>query len=136
MIQVVAKSQAEVKEIVKQIPNHQAFDPFLSSTPEMWVGYDGEDRLVCVWGLIPPTLMSDRAYLWLYTTEALQGNEFSFIRHSQRWLEEALKEWPVIFGHTDMTATQSIRWIKLCGGVYGEPEGGLVPFVIRRKSRG
>lgn len=106
-----------------------------SSTSAVWQGYvDG--ALVCVWGLMPPTLLSDRAYLWLWTCEKLKGHEFTFIRHSQIAVEEMLKLYPFVYGHTDVTQKRSIRWLQWLGAEFGPPCGGYAQFWIRAKDAG
>ena len=84
-------SKAEIQQLisasedVKLSKDEQAnFDACLFLTSSLYVGLiDG--RLVCIWGLIPPTLLSDQAYLWLHTTDAVQGHEFLFVRRSPSW---------------------------------------------------
>ena len=101
----------------------------------MWTGYiDGD--LVCIWGLIPPSLLSEQAYLWLYTTEELKGHEFLFIRRSQLAVEAMLEQWPTIVGHAVVDNTRAIKWLKWLGATFGEPQGKLIPFIIRRKANG
>lgn len=98
----------------------------------LWAGFvDG--KFVCTWGLIPPTLMSDRAYLWLHVTPALIGNEFAFVRHSQVVIEEMLKDYPIIKGHTFALNISAIRWLRWLGAKFGEPEDGVREFTILRK---
>lgn len=131
MIQVRRMSKVE---LAKTVPAEEVPDNFIHATPHLWCGFVGED-VVAVWGLVPPTLLSDVAYLWVHTNEKLSGNEFVFIRTSQRWMEEILEEYPTIVGHARVDMPQSIRWIRLCGGVFGESLGkDLIPFSIRRKS--
>lgn len=102
----------------------------LHNSSMVWVGFDG-DKLLGFWGLISPTLISQRAYLWLYTTPALQSHEFIFIRHSQRAVAEMLKEYPIIIGHGMVGADKSLRWLEWLGAKFGAPEGQLLPFEIR-----
>jgi len=90
-------------------------------------------HLICLWGLIPPTLCSDRAYLWLYTTEAAQEHEFILVRRSQIEVQEMLEEYPLIVGHCEISETRSIRWLRWLGAKFGDHEGTLVPFMIERK---
>ena len=98
----------------------------------LWAGFvDGE--FVCTWGLIPPTILSDRAYLWLHCTPALEGNEFAFVRHSQVVIEEMLKDYPIIQGHTFADNTRAIRWLRWLGAKFGEPEEGVRSFTILKK---
>lgn len=56
----------------------------------IWIGLI-DDHLACIWGLIPPTLMSNQAYLWLYTTDVIKEHQFILVRHSQLVMEEILK---------------------------------------------
>lgn len=102
------------------------------ATRDYWIGMK-DDELVCVWGLIPPTLLSSRAYLWLYTTPALEGNEFVFVRHSQRAVQEMLRQYPIIRGHATIGAERSLRWLRWLGARFFEPDKGLLPFEIRKR---
>ena len=108
------------------------FDRYLLATSSVWVGMV-DSKLVCTWGLIPPTMMSDIAYLWLYTTENVKSHEFLFIRHSQRMVEKMLEEYPILTGHTTCGWDQTIRWLRWLGAEFGDPQGKLLPFVIRKK---
>jgi len=89
-------------------------------------------RLCCAWGLIPPTLLSDTAYLWLFSTPAIDEHKFLFVRTSQRVIEEMLQEWPVINGFCDHRNLRSIRWLKLLGARFGDVGPTHVSFEIRK----
>jgi hypothetical protein len=99
----------------------------------LWEGrIDG--KTACVWGLVPPTLLSDAAYLWMHVDEdVVQENQFVFVRHSQRVVEEMLTQFPSIVGHCAIGRERSIRWLKWLGAEFGHPEGTMLPFQIRRK---
>ena len=120
-------------ECVKLSENDKKiFDRCLMLTSSLWVGLV-EGKLICTWGLIPPTLMSDQAYLWLYTTPALKEHQFIFVRKSQIALEGMLKEYPLITGHASAENTQAIRWLKWLGATFSDPVGKFLPFTIRKK---
>ena len=98
----------------------------------LWIGtVDGE--LACMWGVVPPTLMSSQAYLWLHTTPLVQEHQFAFVRHSQRAIEELLKEYELILGDCLVGADQSIRWLKWLGAQFLDPVGMKIPFFIKKK---
>lgn len=101
----------------------------LVSTSKLWVGF-ADGKLVCMWGVIAPTLLSERAYLWLHTTEAVHDHEFVFVRGSQRAVEKLRTQFVTIEGHVRVGADRSIRWLKWLGAKLGEPEGKMIPFVI------
>lgn len=95
-----------------------------------------DNKFAAMWGVIPPTISSNQAYIWVYTTEAIIGHEFLFIRHSQRMVEDLLKTYETIVGITQVGEDRSMRWLRLLGAEYGEPENGHIPFVIRRRANG
>ena len=102
----------------------------LSQSTRVWVGMD-DGKVAAFWGIMLPTLISDRAYLWLYTTPALDNHKFVFVRQSQVWIKETLKEFPLIVGHALVGEDKSIRWLKWLGAKFLHPEGRLIPFEIR-----
>lgn len=100
---------------------------------EVWTGYV-EGKLVCCWGLIPPTLLSNQAYLWMHSTPAIRDHQFLLVRHSQRIIEKMLEQYERIVGDCLRDAEDSIRWLKWLGAEFdGANDGGHCSFVIRRK---
>jgi hypothetical protein len=99
----------------------------------MWAGFIN-DKLACIWGLIPPSLMSNQAYLWLYTTDVIKEHQFILVRHSQLVMEEMLKRYKSVCGHVVLGRgdSKAVRWLKWLGAKFGEPEGSGVPFRITR----
>lgn len=102
---------------------------------ETWTGYV-DDRLICCWGLIPPTILSNQAYLWMHSTPEVTKHSFLIVRHSQLVIEEMLQKYPRIVGDCRVGADHSIRWLKWLGASFGESNGEFIPFVIGRKSNG
>lgn len=106
----------------------------IRNSTRIWAGLVGPD-LVAMWGLIPPTLMSDTAYLWLITTAHLRQHQFVFIRHSQRAVEAMLAEYPEIVGHTLIENRRAQQWLRWLGAKFGDPINNTVyPFTISRHS--
>lgn len=102
----------------------------MSTSSRVWVGYDGE-KILAYWGVQPPSLLSDRAYLWLQTTEHLREHVFVFIRYSQRAVASMLQEYSILYGHTVVSNTHAIRWLRWLGAEFGPEYRGCVPFEIR-----
>lgn len=107
----------------------KTLDACLGFATHLWVG-SINGKLTCAWGLVPPSLLSDEAYLWLYSTPAIEDHKFLFVRYSQRVVEEMLKIYPQIVGVTAIGARDSIRWLKWLGAKFDEPRGSHLPFVI------
>lgn len=104
----------------------------IMNSSRTWAGLV-DNKLVAMWGLIPPTLMSDTAYLWLVTTKHLRGHQFLFIRHSQRAVEAMLEDYEEIVGHTLIENRPAQQWLRWLGAKFGDPIHGVVyPFTIRR----
>lgn len=92
-----------------------------------------EGQYACCWGLVPPSLMSDKAYLWLQTTPLAEENKFLFVRHSQRCIEVMLEEYGELVGFCRPDNAAAIRWIEWLGGDFVRPFGTRADFVIRRR---
>jgi hypothetical protein len=102
----------------------------LAYSTKVWLGM-ADDKVLGFWGVVLPSLLSDRAYFWLHVTPAMEEHQFVFIRHSQMAIKEMLREYPLIIGHTIKGSTKSIRWLKWLGAEFLPPEDKLIPFEIR-----
>lgn len=101
----------------------------------VWVGRV-EREIVCAFGVIPPCILSTKAYLWSVTTDKVDEHKFLFVRHSQRMIEKIHREFPIIIGHANPEDKRSIRWLTWLGAVFGMPTDKGVPFTIERKDHG
>jgi len=103
----------------------------LGNSSHVWVGIE-DGKILATWGVIPPTLLSDRAYLWMFHTSHLQKHVFIFVRHSQRMVQEALSLYPILVGHAVIDNDRAIRWLRWLGAEFGDPiQGKILPFEIR-----
>ncbi len=93
-----------------------------------------DDIISCIWGLIPPSFISTKAYLWLLTTDQTSAHQFHLVRHSQLEIARLLDYYDIIIGHCSTKQPKSIRWLKWLGAEFNDPdELGRLPFQIRRK---
>jgi hypothetical protein len=105
----------------------------------IWMGLV-DNKMACIWGVTLASLLSNRAYIWLWTSDLVKGFPFVFVRRAQIEIRELLKEHDEVYGvvnsHLPGT-TNSIRWLKLLGAKFGSPkENGLIPFWIRKAQDG
>lgn len=141
MISIKTVSNVTLSEIfkrspVKHIENGEAMlRKCVVRSVDVRYGYVHAE-CVCVWGLIPPTLLSASAHLWLLTTDAVENHKFLFVRHSQRWIEQALRTYPTITGEWIPGNERSKRWLQWLGAEFGDFNGKCVPFMIRKKPNG
>lgn len=103
-----------------------------SLSSEVWTGYV-EGKLICCWGLIPPTMLSNQAYLWMHSTPAIRDHQFLLVRHSQRIIEQMLQRYERIIGDCLVDAEDSMRWLKWLGAEFSPSHGPHRSFIIRRK---
>lgn len=110
---------------------------YLKASAFAWTGLINKE-IACVWGLVPPTILSDSAYLWLLTTPVVDEHRFTFVRHSQMVIEGLFEQFPIITGHVLADHTRSKRWLKWLGVKFmpAVGEGRLIPFELRRAARG
>src|SRR5215469_12136144 len=136
-VSVIRSRDCDVKDVlsrssVADVPNaEQILQRWLRTSEEVWFGMHDE-RVACVWGLAPPTAISNRAYLWLLTTDLVEQHKFIFIRHSQIAVEGALKRYEMIIGHVAVGNQSARKWLRWLGASIAPPENGMSPFVIKR----
>jgi hypothetical protein len=108
-----------------------------SRSEQRWAGLvDG--TIACLWGLIPPSLLSDQAYLWLMHTPLVENHKFRFIRHSQIQMKKMLELYPNIVGDCLISNRTGKKWLEWLGAKFTDPPDreGLVPFHIRAEANG
>lgn len=102
---------------------------YMTMSDRTYVGLvDGE--IVCVWGVMRQSLMSDRGYLWMITAAAAEEHKFLIIRYSQRIIENLLKRYRVLIGECAVGNSQARKWMRLLGAEFSPPEGQTIPFQI------
>lgn len=115
--------------------NAEILDFCQTMSGELWNGFI-DDEYICTWGLVPPTVFSTQAYIWMYATPAVRNHQFLFIRRSQIVIEGLLERYESLIGHCFIESHSSRKWLRFLGAEFGEPNGNIVPFTIRRRSRG
>lgn len=106
---------------------------YMTMSDRTYVGLvDGE--IVCVWGVMRQTMLSDRGYLWLITTDVAEAHKFLIIRYSQRLIEVLLQRYTILCGECLVSDQRARKWMRLLGATFSQPEGKTIPFQIVRKN--
>jgi hypothetical protein len=126
------RDQECLADISMSNPDKLVMDDWMKKSQLVYCG-KVDDGIVCLWGLMLVSLLSDQAYLWLYTTELVAKHQFLFVRHSQRIMERLLEQFSIIFGHVDPRAERSMRWLKWLGAEFIGADRGMVKFRIGKK---
>ena len=96
---------------------------------EIIVGmYDSEPG--CYIGLAPPTLLSEKAYIWLIVTEVGAAHPRLLARYSHGIIETALLKYSTLTGHC--FTESAAKWLLWLGAEFV----GVHEFEIRRKTNG
>lgn len=100
----------------------------------VWTGrIDG--RVVCMWGIQRPSLISREAYMWFVSTAEIDEHPFMVARKSKLFIDEVLArgEFEYICGVVDAEFKRSVRWLKWLGFTVlpTRPDGFRV-FEMRR----
>src|SRR6516162_542832 len=80
-VAIIAKKDCDVKDIISRSPVRALPDAekilrkWLRTSDDVWVGMH-DDQVACVWGLSSPTTISNKAYLWLLTTDLVDKHKF------------------------------------------------------------
>lgn len=134
---VAGDRDCDVKDLIRRSPVAGIYDAevllkrWLKTSEEVWFGmHDGQ--IACVYGLNPPSVISNRAYLWLFTTDIIDEHKFLFIRNSQIVVKKALERYPTIVGHVTEKNYAARKWLKWLGAEIDQPTDGYSNFVIRR----
>ncbi len=106
-----------------------ALTGYMTMSDKCYVGVI-DDLIVCVWGVMRQSLLSDRGYLWLITTEAAEEHKFLLIRYSQRIIENLLKRYRVLTGECAISDSRARKWMRFLGAEFSQPEGKTIPFQI------
>jgi len=137
-VEIVARRDCDVHDIIRRSPvanvknAEQLLRRWLRTSEEVYLGMH-DNEVACVWGLAPPSTISNRAYLWLLTTDLVEQHKFIFIRHSQIAVEGALKRYEMIIGHVAVGNQSARKWLRWLGASIAPPENGMSPFVIKRR---
>jgi hypothetical protein len=109
----------------------EMFD-YCQTLGQVYTGFvDGE--FVCCWGLIPPSFLSNQAYLWMWAPEPMR-HQFTFIRQSQIHIQKMLERYDTIVGQCVVTNRSAQRWLKWLGAEFEYPHGNLISFTIRKNN--
>ena len=83
---------------------------FAERSDPLFVGMYG-NQVICFVGFIPASLLSDAAYIWMYSTPAVTDHKVMVGRFGRRLIEAARERYPCICGH----CSDSRQWLESLG---------------------
>jgi hypothetical protein len=112
-------------------PELEALDFAIKLSPEKWGAWNDRGEWIIAWGIVPQSLLSDRAYLWsLGNVGVLCRHKRDLLRISRRVVGDFLTRYSVLFG----TSRRTTCFLDHLGAVWGETDSaGFTQFEIRRR---
>jgi len=80
-------------------------------------------------GFVPPTALSDSAYVWVHTTDEANQHRLAVARLARRWMVVFHSRYPTLFGHCSGLPS-SMAWLGSLGAKFGPADHGLIQFTI------
>ncbi len=79
-------------------------------------------RPIAIFGLVPETLVGEKASIWLLATNDLTKIQMRFLRHCKYFIDMMLDYFPYLYNHVDDRNIKSINWLRYCGAHIEEPK--------------
>lgn len=100
-------------------------------------GY-ADDRLIAIWGIAAPTLLSSNGCPWLVATDAIMDKDVrrAFLRHSLREYGLLVEGYSHLANFVHRNNAAAIRWLKWLGFDFPSPVAQNIngePFLYFKK---
>lgn len=79
-------------------------------------------EVACMFGIVTPTLVSEEAYPWFFSTDLVDRYARQFARTCKELLPELLSRHPRLTGMVDARYALSVRWLEWLGATFDEPQ--------------
>lgn len=93
-------------------------ESYARSTVRFTLEKDG--KAIAMFGLIPTTILGDKAGVWLLGTEDVSTVKKSFCRYSRKVIKYFISQYPILFAQVDGRYEKTHRWLAWLGAVKGK----------------
>ena len=93
-------------------------DGYMESTICLTVEY--KERPIAMFGIVPHTLLSSKASVWLLASPDLMKIKGAFLKNSRKFIKYFLSYYRLLENFVDMQNMDSRRWLKWCGAEFGQ----------------
>lgn len=129
------EDRREMAAFIKDIKQEVMASIFESD--ECWAAFTKEGRnVIAVWGICKQQGVKGRL-IWCLGTYRVNDYWLQFAKVSRKILREWAKRYKRLYNNVGAFNTESIRWLKWCGAVFGEKflangKEYFLPFEIKR----
>jgi hypothetical protein len=103
----------------------------ITRSTAIWLGLaDGVEA--CAIGVIPLTIFSEKAYLWMIHTRLCEAHPLRFVRWSKRVLDEVLAAYPNLYGLCHPDNLSGRAWLEWLGARFSGVHNGHHTFEIKQ----
>lgn len=95
-------------------------------------------KVVCIFGISKPSVISDKASPWLLASDLLPRVAITFLRLNKVYMDEVKKRYKFLENYVDCRNVEAIKWLKWLGfkmsmpHPYGPDELLFSRFELRR----
>ena len=114
-----AEDRAEV-EATGDDPKSALLHSIERST-EAWTAF-ADGRVICMFGIAPPTILSDMAVPWLLTAEEMPKHKRIFLSRSRQVVEDWRQQYTLMVNYVDARYAKALRWLEWLGFSMGPDE--------------
>lgn len=93
-------------------------ESFAASTIRLTLEKDG--HAIAMFGLVPDTIIGDKAAVWLLGTEGIATVKKSFCSFSQKVIKYFIGQYPILYAQVDGRYKKTHRWLEWLGAKKGE----------------
>lgn len=87
-----------------------------------WTGITLEREPVCIFGVVPVSLLTGQGSPWMLSTEKVFRFPGALVRETSRYLERMLGVYPHLENYVDARNVRSVRWLTRVGFTVHPPQ--------------
>lgn len=76
------------------------------------------EKIICIFGIVPVSLIGNRATIWMLGSEELNQIKLSFVKYTREFIDFFLGKYPLLENWVDGRYNQAIKWLQLCGAEF------------------
>ena len=80
-----------------------------------------DGRVVCVFGVVPYSFLSNTGIIWMLATPELEVHARAFLRRNKTWIAGVRQKFPRLINVVDARNTVAVKWLKWLGFTVKEP---------------
>lgn len=120
LVSNIRKADREEVQNMTMLPLYDAIELAVKSSEKSSVCLS-RNKVICLMGIIRPTLLSNIGMPWFLTTYEIEKNKKALLYYPSLILKEMLTDFNKLVGYVDANYIQAINWLKWMGFKVSEP---------------